>query len=104
MGPTLDDWNERYRSREGQDLTPDPLLISAVQALAPGRALDLACGAGRNAHWLAQRGWKVVAIDGASEAIRMLQALDPCIDGRVIDLETGSSLPFADRSFDLVAI
>lgn len=100
----LDDWNERYRSREELDTAPAPLLVRTAEGLAPGRALDLACGAGRNAVWLAQRGWEVVAIDGASEAIRIVHEHDTTIDARVMDLERGGELPFADASFDLVAI
>jgi tellurite methyltransferase len=100
----LQEWNERYRIREDLDHEPAPLLVNAVRDLAPGRALDLACGAGRNAIWLAQRGWEVMAIDGAPEAIRILHALEPRVDARVRDLETGDALPFDDESFDLVAI
>jgi SAM-dependent methyltransferase len=100
----LDEWNARYRSRERIDGEPSQLLIDAAAGVAPGRALDLACGAGRNAAWLAGRGWEVVAIDGAAEAIRLVREKDPRIDARVLDLETDAPLPFADATFDLVAI
>ena len=101
---TLDEWNERYRSREEIGGEPASLLVDAARDLPPGRALDLACGAGRNALWLASRGWEVVAIDGAEEAIRIVHEHDPALDARVLDLETGAPLPFAGDSFDLVAI
>ena len=65
----LGEWNDRYRSREEIDDHPAAVLVDAARDLVPGRALDLACGAGRNAIWLARRGWEVVAIDGAEEAI-----------------------------------
>jgi tellurite methyltransferase len=56
-----------------------------------GRALDLACGTGRNALWLAQRGWKVTAVDGASAAIAVLlgraRELGVAVDASVADLE-----------------
>jgi SAM-dependent methyltransferase len=100
----LADWNARYRSGEEIASDPAPLLVRAAESLPPGRALDLACGAGRNASWLARRGWEVVAIDGASEAIRIVHEHDAAIDARVMDLETGAALPFEDESFDLVAI
>jgi len=45
---------------------PSPLLVEYAQRLHPGRALDLACGSGRNAIWLAERGWSVTAVDKAS--------------------------------------
>lgn len=101
---TLDEWNERYRTREALDDEPAALLVNAARDLPPGRALDLACGAGRNAIWLARRGWDVVAIDGASEAIRIVHEHEPRIDARVLDLETGDALPFDDETFDLIAI
>ncbi len=101
---SLDDWNRRYRAREEINDEPAPLLVDAASALTPGRALDLACGAGRNAAWLARHGWDVVAIDGASEAIRIVHEHDPAIDARVLDLESGASLPFPDQSFDLVTV
>ncbi len=97
----LDDWNLRYRNHEAFDDAPARLLVEATSSLEPGSALDLACGAGRNAVWLAERGWEVVALDGAEEAIRLVPK---GIDARVFDLETGAPLPFADESFDLVAI
>jgi SAM-dependent methyltransferase len=101
---SLDDWNRRYRAREEINDEPAPLLVGAASELAPGRALDLACGAGRNAAWLSRQGWDVVAIDGASEAIRIVHEHDPAIDARVLDLESGAPLPFPDESFDLVTI
>jgi tellurite methyltransferase len=97
----LDEWNERYRNREELDHEPAQLLVDMASSLTPGRALDLACGAGRNAVWLAERGWEVVALDGAEEAIKLVP---PGIDARVFDLETGEPLPFPDASFDLVLI
>ena len=69
-------WNERYRTgdRATEDLEPSPnsLLAETVAKLRPGKALDLACGTGRNAVWLAAHGWKVTAVDGAAAAIDLL--------------------------------
>ncbi|HUP58869.1 MAG TPA: methyltransferase domain-containing protein [Thermoanaerobaculia bacterium] len=101
---TLEEWNGRYRSGEELDREPASQLVAAASDLPPGRALDLACGAGRNAIWLERRGWNVVAIDGASEAIRIVGERAPAIDARVLDLETNAPLPFDDESFDLVAV
>lgn len=72
------DWNERYRLRERPaedlDTTPTPLVVDAAAKLAPGKALDLACGAGRNAIWLAEQGWEVTAVDAAKEAMEILRS------------------------------
>ena len=62
-------WNQKYRESPGSWLEPDSFLLRAfsqyVRPLFPegGSALDLAGGAGRNAIWLAQRGWEVTLID-----------------------------------------
>ena len=57
-------WDERYRAGAyaGRDY-PTPLLVEWESRLPRGRALDVACGAGRNSHFLASRGWRVDAID-----------------------------------------
>lgn len=57
-----------------------------IDALPPGRALDLACGAGGNARWLAARGWQVVTVDRDALAIADLIGAEN-IDARVMDLE-----------------
>ena len=65
-----DDWNERY-SAAGLlwHAEPNRFLAPEVEGLAPGRALDLACGEGRNAVWLAEQGWDVTAVDFAGVAL-----------------------------------
>ena len=100
---SIDKWNERYLAGELGPEYPAPLLVEAVASLPPGRALDLACGAGRNALYLAQRDWSVVAIDGSPVAIAALRQARSTIDARVLDLER-HSIPFADESFDLVCL
>lgn len=68
MGAT---WDARYRESPGP-AEPAELLTSLGHLLpARGRALDIACGSGRNSIWLAQRGLDVVAIDTSSEALRL---------------------------------
>lgn len=66
-----DAWNERYRARD--DLVwaeaPNRFVESECAGLTPGRALDLACGEGRNAVWLAGQGWQVTAVDWAEVAV-----------------------------------
>jgi tellurite methyltransferase len=98
----LDRWNERYRTDKGPT-GPAPIVVEAVKLLPPGRALDLACGAGRNAIHLIQHGWTVVAIDGSPEAIDIVRRLDPRIETQVLDLER-QAVPHPDASFDMVCI
>lgn len=44
-------------------MTPAPEFASALAGIAPGRALDLACGSGRHTRWLIEQGWNVTAVD-----------------------------------------
>jgi SAM-dependent methyltransferase len=70
-----DDWNRKWREhlRDARHAEttgqPNRLLVAEVGERAPGRALDLACGAGRNAVWLAERGWEVTAVDFSPVAL-----------------------------------
>ena len=53
-------WDERYGTEELiWKADPNRFLVEELDALAPGRALDVACGEGRNAVWLASKGWRV---------------------------------------------
>lgn len=65
-----EDWDRRYAEA---DLLwsrgPNRFLVGETGDLAPGRALDLACGEGRNAIWLAEQGWHVTAIDYSQVAV-----------------------------------
>lgn len=54
---------------------PNRFLVREVEALEPGRALDLACGPGRNAVWLAERGWRVTAVDFSEVALSAARRL-----------------------------
>lgn len=47
---------------------PDPRLTAVLEQAPPGAALDLACGPGRHARWLAERGWRVTGVDLSEEA------------------------------------
>lgn len=63
-------WDERYASNEriwsGE---PNGALVAEVAELAPGTALDVGCGEGADAIWLASRGWDVTAIDVSAVAL-----------------------------------
>ena len=99
-------WNERYA---GTDLVwsagPNVFIEEICSPLAPGRALDLAAGEGRNALWLAERGWKVTAVDfssvGIDKAHRSAQARGVRLETEVADLT--SYVP-ASEGYDLVLI
>jgi SAM-dependent methyltransferase len=72
-GPDADkeDWNDVYRVSNSFKKAPNQLLIEAVEHEKPGTALDIAMGQGRNALYLAERGWRVTGIDFAEEPLRL---------------------------------
>lgn len=98
-------WDQHYAQNHDWDRPPSPLLAEATEWVPPGRALDLACGAGRNALYLARLGWQVVAVDASAAAIRILReqasAAGLTLDARVADLEQGS-FAIDPAAYDLI--
>jgi SAM-dependent methyltransferase len=91
------DWDERYRAT---DLVwgagPNRWLEQEVAGLRPGTALDVACGEGRNAIWLAEQGWRVIAVDFSAVGVAKGRALaeqrgTPAIAWVVADATTYSA-------------
>jgi len=63
-------WDARYASRERiWSGDPNPQLVAEAASLPPGRALDAGCGEGADALWLADRGWRVTAVDVSTVAL-----------------------------------
>lgn len=100
------DWDARY---EGADLVwsagPNAFVVDHVGHLPPGRALDVACGEGRNALWLAERGWDVVGVDfsdvGIDKARRIAEHRGVEVDWRVGDV---TDPQVVSDTFDLVLV
>jgi SAM-dependent methyltransferase len=67
-------FNLIYRFSSGFSREPNQLLVETVAGLPPGRALDITMGEGRNAVYLATRGWDVTGFDISDEALRQAQA------------------------------
>jgi SAM-dependent methyltransferase len=80
------DWNERYAAQEllwGAE--PNRFVEEELRDVPPrGRALDLACGEGRNAIWLAKLGWVVTAVDYSEVALERARRLAA---GQHVDVE-----------------
>ena len=68
-----DKWNQRYAEDSYQKNNPVTLLEDWLQKLPVGRALDVACGAGRNSLFLAQAGYQVDAIDISPEGLKQAE-------------------------------
>jgi SAM-dependent methyltransferase len=70
-----EDWDERYGAVENLwAARPNRFLVAEVTELPSGRALDLACGEGQNAIWLATLGWEVTGVDYSEVAIAKARA------------------------------
>lgn len=97
-------WDRRYAEVEWSR-EPDTALVELVGPLSPGRALDLGCGPGRNAVWLARQGWTVTGVDAS--AVALAQAAERARDAGVsLDLVQADVLTYVPpaRSDDLVVV
>jgi len=99
-------WNARYsESSQIWSGKPNVELVDEVEGLTPGSALDLGCGEGADAIWLAQQGWQVTGVDISSVALS--RAAKHAVDAGVADRidwqqhDLGKSFP--DGAFDLVS-
>ena len=105
-GFAREDWNARYAQKELLwTAEPNRLFAAEVGGLEPGRALDVACGEGRNAVWLAERGWEVTAVDFSDVALgkgaRLAESRGVEVGWVVADVLEYEPDPAA---FDLVAV
>lgn len=105
MNEVRQKWDHRWREKASQeDWQPDPWLQRVSPLLVPGQTLDVACGMGRNALYIAGKGFTVTAVDVSGVALALLneRARDNglVIDTRQIDLEDDPVLP--DGPFDLL--
>lgn len=101
-----EDWDRRYAERElVWSAEPNRFLVAETGELRPGRALDLACGEGRSSLWLAERGWKVTAVDYSGVALakarRIAERRGVAVDWVLADLLDYEPEPGA---FDLVLV
>jgi SAM-dependent methyltransferase len=93
-----EDWNRRYAGAEFMwTADPNRFLAAEVAELPPGRALDLACGEGRNAVWLAEHGWEVTGVDfseaGLGKGAKLAEERQVSVDWMLADLLDGYGGP-----------
>ena len=99
-------WDERYGTEQLiWKADPNRFLVEEMDALRPGRALDVACGEGRNAVWLASKGWRVTGVDfsraGLAKARRL--AADRGVEVAWVEADVVEWQPPA-ASFDAVVV
>jgi len=90
----MESWDERYASGKYSSSEPHNLLVKLAAKLSPAKALDLACGTGRNAIFLADNGWIITAADNSSIGIEIARQRAKekgvQVDFHVADLERAS--------------
>ena len=99
-------WDERYGTEELiWKAEPNRFLVEELDALPPGRALDLACGEGRNAVWLASKGWRVTGADFSRAGLAKAQRLatDRGVEVTWVEADVVEWRP-PTASFDLVVV
>ncbi|MEV6912052.1 class I SAM-dependent methyltransferase [Amycolatopsis sp. NPDC051071] len=105
MDSTQQFWEDFYRDKDQVwSGKANPLLVREVASLTPGTALDLGCGEGGDAIWLAQQGWRVTAVDISDTALKRAarHAAEAGVDGIVWERhDLTASLP--EGRFDLVS-
>ncbi len=100
-----EDWDRRYAVDELiWRAEPNRFLVEATADLTPGSALDVACGEGRNAVWLAEQGWRATGVDFSPVALDKARRLAASrgVDVEWIEADVRSWVP--PRSFDLVIL
>ncbi|MDQ2858765.1 MAG: methyltransferase domain-containing protein [Candidatus Eremiobacteraeota bacterium] len=100
-------WDERYRSRSAVwSGEPNGQLVREVSELAPGTALDAGCGEGADAIWLAERGWRVVAVDISAVALARARAvaIDADVARRIEWLRADLATWVPTGYYDLVSV
>jgi len=99
-------WEERYRSApQVWSGRPNRQLVAEAADLRPGEALDAGCGEGADAIWLAERGWRVTAVDISTVALERAaaHAVEAGVDHRITFARHNLLESFPAGSFDLVA-
>ena len=101
-------WDERFRTGEyPSEVDPSPVLREYVDDSASGRALDIACGTGRNAVFLAERGYEVDALDQSIEGLRLTRAnaTERGVADRLNLIQTDATrFDYPEAQYDVVTI
>lgn len=91
-------WEDHYRTFTQR--RTNPVLVEIASGLAPGTALDLGCGGGGDALWLARSGWRVTAVDLSATATDRLAEAAGGLDLRAEQHDLTATFP--EGSFDLI--
>ena len=101
-----EDWDARYRTSELiWTAEPNRFVVEVLEGATPGVGVDLACGEGRNAVWLAEQGWTMTGADFSGEALAKAAALAGArgVEVALVRADAVTWSPPADQDFLLVA-
>ncbi|MBM2620300.1 class I SAM-dependent methyltransferase [Actinoplanes sp. LDG1-06] len=96
-------WEKHYGKRRTWGGRANPLLVETAGGLTPGAALDLGCGGGGDALWLARQGWQVTAVDVSPTAVEGVRAAARDEGLPVTTAQHDLAESFPEGSFDLVS-
>ncbi|AWL40780.1 MULTISPECIES: cyclopropane-fatty-acyl-phospholipid synthase family protein [unclassified Streptomyces] len=99
-------WDDRYRESDRiWSGNPNTVLVREVEGMKPGRALDLGCGEGADAVWLARWGWRVTATDISRVALERaaVHAAEAGVTDRVDWQWHDLGATFPEGEYDLVS-
>ena len=104
-GPAAEFWERNHRRRRPSSGAPGAVLAEIVAPLAAGAALDLGCGQGDDAVWMATQGWAVTAVDISETALEWAaaRAAERGVADRVIVEQHDLAKTFPTGEFDLVS-
>ncbi|MFA4927606.1 MAG: class I SAM-dependent methyltransferase [Patulibacter sp.] len=98
-------WERFYEDRDRWSGKPNPALVDEADGLTPGTALDLGCGQGADAIWLASKGWDVTAVDISANALERSaeHAREAGVGDAIRWQRHDLAESFPDGSYDLVS-
>ena len=99
---TVEFWNDTWSTMGHTFSHYDQILMDCADDLEPGRALDIGCGSGGNAVWLAERGWQVTGVDFSDVAIEQarVRAADKRVEVEFVVSDATMYRP--DGQYDLI--
>ena len=102
---TKEFWDSRYASSERLfSGNPNAQLVTETEHLEPGTALDVGCGEGADARWLARRGWRVTGADVSDVALKRAAAqTDPEIAVRITWKQVDLITWIPEHRYDLIS-
>lgn len=103
--PAEEFWEPHHAASQPGTGGPGPVLVEAVGALTPGDALDLGCGGGGDALWLAEKGWTVLTVDVSATALARVadRAASAGVTDRVRTQRHDLDATFPQGRFDLIS-